>query len=65
MIPRWLTLVLVGVVLLAAGAFLAPLVPAGVDSFAQVVLYIAGGVMVVWGVIVFILSLSRRGPGAP
>lgn len=65
MIPRWLALILIGIVLLAAGAFLAPLLPAGVASFAAIVLYVLGGGAIVWGVIVLILSLTRGGPRTP
>ena len=65
MIPRWLALVLVGAVLIAAGAFLAPLAPSGVDAFAQVVLYIGGAAAVVWGLIVLIMASTRSGPNGP
>lgn len=62
MIPRWLALILVGIVLVAAGAFLAPLLPGGVAAFAAVVLYVLGGGAIVWGVVVLIMSMTGPTP---
>lgn len=59
--PRWLALALIGIVLILAGVFLAPLVPAA-GTFLYYALTIIGGVVVLWAIIVLIMSLSGGHP---
>lgn len=55
---RWLALALIGVLLILAGVFLAPLVPAA-GTFLYYALLVVGVVLIVWAAVVLIMSVVR------
>lgn len=58
MLPRWIALVLVGVILILAALFFAPLVPVA-GTFLYWVLLLVGLVFLVYGLYVLLAGYTR------